>query len=257
MLTFGKRNLLDNIGILRMNFKSILFFLIFFPLVTLANTNPSQYIVGVDLGLAKPTNISGSTFPLGYSTFSYGSNTNDIRALISGISISKLFTINQLNSFQIGLSAHYIPNMNVQGSLEQGISPPFFQSTYSYSINSYQYLLDAKLRWQFYNRFFPYIYLGVGVASNRAHSFSTAVPAYLTVTPQYSNNTTTSFAYSTGLGVDYFVLSKLSVGIGYRFINLGKVGLGSGVIRNTNVAAKLTQSNLYLNTFLAQLNYFI
>jgi opacity protein-like surface antigen len=243
-------------------FKYILFFSILIPIVALANNPPSlltsrQYSVGLDLGVAKSTNLGNSTtFPLGYSTYSYSSSTHNVDALVSGISISKILTIAPLDTLQIGVSAHYISNMTAKGNLEQCISS-YYQSTYFYHINSHQYLAEAILHHQFYDRYFPYIYLGLGIASNKAYNYSTTIPDYLTVTPEYSNKTTNSFTYSLGLGVDYFVIPRLSIGIGYRFINLGKVGLGPGVIRNTNVSAKLMQSNLYLNTFLAQLNYFI
>jgi len=223
--------------------------------VSLLNNNP--YSLGLDLGLAKPTNIGKSTtFPLGYSTFAYSSNNNDTHAVISGVSVNKTLPINSLYTLQAGISYHYISGMNAKGNLEQGISSPYYQSTYSYRVKSSQYLVEAKLHRQFYH-YFPYVFLGLGMASNSAYSYSTAVPNYLTVTPNYSDRTTNSFSYSLGIGVDYFVMPKLSIGLGYRFINLGKVGLGTGVIRNTRVGAELTQSNLYINTLLAQLNYFI
>lgn len=240
----------------------VLFFLVFVPMASLAKDSVSllnnhPYSVGLDLGIAKPTNIGQSTtFPLGYSTFSYSSNSNDARALISGVSVNKTLTINSLYTLQVGVSYHHISSMDVKGNLEQGISPPYYQSTYSYNVTSSQYLVEAKLRRQFY-RYFPYVFLGLGVASNRADNYSTTVPSYLTVTPDYSNKTTNSFTYSLGIGVDYFVMSRLSIGLGYRFINLGNVGLGTGIIRNMSVGAELTQSNLYVNTLLAQLNYFI
>ena len=243
--------------------KSILFFSTLIPALTLADNTllPStnrQYSIGLDFGVARPTNIANSsTFKSGYSTFSYGSNTNSIYASISGISVNKILTIAPLYSLQAGVSFHHISSMDVNGNFEQGISPPYYQSTYSYSVNSSQYLIDAKLRRQFCNLLFPYLYLGLGIASNRAFDYSASVPDYLVVTPLYKDKTTNSFTYSVGLGVDYFVKSNVSLGVGYRFINLGKLGLGTGAIRNTTVGTKLTQSNLYINTLLAQLNYFI
>lgn len=243
-------------------FKHILFFSTLIPAVVLANNSPSlsnngQYSLGLDFGIAKPTNIGQpTTFPLGYSTFSYSSNTENSHALVPGVFINKVFSISSLYTVQVGLSAHYLSNMDAQGNLTQGISPPYYPSTYSYNINSNLYLIDAKLRHQF-NRCFPYIYLGMGMASNRAYNYSTTIQDYLVVTPTYSNKTTNSFAYSIGFGIDYFVTPKLSLGIGYRFINLGNIGLGAGIVRNINVGAKLNQSNLYVNTWLTQLNYFL
>jgi opacity protein-like surface antigen len=241
----------------------ILFFLTLISINTLADTDTSfltsdSYSVGLDLGMAKPTSIGDSTsFPLGYSTFSYSPGSNDIYTSISGISLNKLFALAPAYTLQVGLSYHYISRMNINGNLEQGITPPRYQSSYSYRINSSQYLVEAGLFRQFYDRFFPYIYLGAGVASNSAYDYSTTVPAYLTVTPDYSNKTRNSFTYSLGLGVFYFIAPKVSLGLGYRFIDLGRAGLSTGIIRNTPLDAKLTQSNLYMNALLAQINYFI
>jgi opacity protein-like surface antigen len=145
--------------------------------------------------------------------------------------------------------------MDVDGTLMQGIVPPYYQANYSYNIESSQYMIDAKLRRQFKTLIFPYIYLGLGIASNSAFNYETNVPAYLTVTPTYSNKTIYAFTYSIGLGIDY-VMQNMSLGLGYRFINLGKIGLGNGRIRNTSVGSVLTQSNLYMNALLIQCNYF-
>lgn len=243
-------------------FRRILFFcLCFFPTLTFANrsiVNQNPYSVGLELGTIKPTNLGNSTsFPIGFSTFSYGSNTNDSHATFFGVSANKIFTLAPRYSAQIGASYHYISNMNVEGNLLQGVSTPYYQANYSYTVNSSQYLIDTKLRQEFRRNLFPYLYLGLGVASNSAFNYETTVPAYLTVTPTYKNKTTYAFSYSAGAGIEYVIQSKLSIGLGYRFINLGGMGLGSGTIRNTAVKAALSQSNVYLNSLLAQLNYYI
>lgn len=234
--------------------KFFLFFVCFLPTIVFAYTGS----VGLDVGVAMPTNAGKSaTFPLGFSTFSYSPNTNIDHDYISGISFNKMFVLAPLYSAQLGASYHYLSSMNVKGSLLQGVAPPFYQASYAYSINSSQYMIEAKLRREFQSQFFPYAYLGLGLAANSAFDYTTNVPAYLTVTPDYSNKTTYVFTYSLGIGMDYLVVPKLSVGLGYRFINLGSTGLGKGTIRNTSTTAALTQSNLYVNSLLVQLNYFI
>ncbi len=229
-------------------------FLLFLPTIAFAYTDTA----GLDFGVAVPTNAGKSaTLPLGFSTFSYTPNTNIDHDYISGISFSRMFALAPLYTAQIGASYHYLSNMDVKGNLMQGVSPPLYQANYSYNINSSQYMIDAKLRHEFQSRFFPYVYLGLGLAANSAFDFTTSVPAYLTVTPDYSNKTTYAFTYSLGIGIDYLVVPKLSVGLGYRFINLGCTGLGNGTVRNTSTKAALSQSNLYVNSLLVQLNYFI
>lgn len=234
--------------------KFFLLFICFLPTIAFSYTDS----VGLDFGVAMPTNVGNSaTFPLGFSTFSYSPRTHINCDYISGISFNRMFVLAPLYSAQIGASYHYLSNMDVKGDLMQGIAPPFYQANYYYRINSSQYMIDAKLRREFQSRFFPYVYLGLGLSANSAFNYTTNVPAYLTVTPDYSNKTTYAFTYSLGIGMDYLVVPKLSVGLGYRFINLGNTGLGKGMIRNTSTKAALTQSNLYVNSLLVQLNYFI
>jgi opacity protein-like surface antigen len=243
--------------------KLFLSFICFLPAITLADNNASltdknAYSIGMDLGVAIPTQAGNSvTFPLGYSTFSYSPNNNNGHTYITGISFSKMFALAPLYAIQVGASYHYISNMGVKGNLMQGISPPYYQANYSYVINSSQYLIEAKLRRQFHTNYFPYFYFGLGLAANSAFDYTTNVPPYLAVTPSYSNKTTHAFTYSIGIGIDYAIMSKLTLGLGYRFIDLGETGLGSGRIRNTSINAMLTQSNFYLNSLVAQLNYFI
>jgi len=240
--------------------KNFLFFLTLVPAAALASITSfnGQYSVGLDMGLARPTNIGRSTvFPLGFSTYLYGSNTSDIDSLFTGISVSKTLKMDSPDILRIGVSAHYISGMNAEGNLQQGISPPYYPSKWSYSIDSFQYLLDVKWSRPVRSQYFPYIYLGLGMASNRAYDYATTIPDWLTATPEYKSHTTHSFAWSLGLGVDYSVMPRLSLGFGYRFMNLGKVGLGPGFIQGSNAGTRLTQPNLYNNIFLAQLNYFI
>jgi hypothetical protein len=140
---------------------------IFFPIITFADNkivllNDNSYSIGLDLGIVKPTNLGPSTtFPLGYSTFTYSPDTNNIQNLFPGISLNKNLALIPSYTLQVGISYHYIPPMNVNGNLEQGISPPYYQSTYAYEMKSSLYLLEAKIHRQGYNHLFPYFYLAL------------------------------------------------------------------------------------------------
>lgn len=237
-------------------------FILFLPSLNLASKQialpDNSYTLSADLGVGNPTKLGSSTqFQLGYSTFIYNPKNSYEWPFYGGIAIDKNIIKNAYYLFQLGLSYHYFSPMSVNGNLKQGITPPYYQANYTYSINSSQFLAEAILRQAWYQALSPYFILGLGVAFNYAQNYSTNVPAYLTVTPSYSNNTTKSFSYALGLGLDYLIDPKLSIGIAYRFINLGFAGLGSGKIRYTSVSDKLNQSNLYINTLAVQLNYFI
>lgn len=227
--------------------------------LTLLNTNDYDYIVGIDLGVGYPSNLGNSAqFPVGLSTFTYEPRNNNNYPFYGGISIDKnILLINNAYLLQAGLNYSYLSTMVVNGNISQGIEPPYYQANYTYAVNSTQLFVEAKLRHMQYQMFSPYFVLALGAAFNHAKNYSTNIPAYLTVTPMFTNNNTSSFAYALGLGFDYRIGPKLSLGLIYRFINLGEMSLGGGKIRETSVSNPFKQSNLYINTLAVHLNYFI
>lgn len=239
----------------------IIFFLfsnVIFALEKIELTHNDPYMVGVDLGVGHPGKLGNSTqFSLGYSTFIYHPKDDNSWPFYGGVSISKNLIQKIFYTIQSGISYHYFSPMRVKGTLLQGITPPHYQANYFYAITTSQVLFETLLRQPWNHCFSPYITIGLGVALNHARNFSTDVPAYLTLTPSYRNNTTTSFSYVIGLGFDYLIDPKLSLGMSYRFNNLGSAGLGKGQIRDTYVGEKLRQSYLYVNTLAVHLNYFI
>ena len=221
-------------------------------------TLPERYYVfGVDFGITRSQNLGNSTsFPLGYSTFIYQGNNDTVSPLRFGISISKNISVSQLDAVRLGLSYHYITNMAINGLLEQGISPPYSSFTYAYKINSAQLLAEAKVLHQWRKKLYPYITGAIGSGFSRALEFKTNVPNYLTLTPYYENHATTSLSYTLGFGIDLLALQSCSLGVGYRFSNLGHISLGRGQIRNTQIASQLNQSHLYLNSVQVELNWY-
>ncbi|RJT48791.1 outer membrane protein [Legionella taurinensis] len=222
-----------------------------------ADPGDKRFVFGLDAGAAKTKQLSQSAhFQLGYSTFNYlpDSDTSTMRY---GISLGRRFLLNPLNSVIIGLSYHQFSDMKVRGTLQQGISPPLYSANYEYTIQLSQLLVDAKLQHQWGQRFYPYLTAGIGGGFNRAEHFYTTVPGYLTVTPTYANHRRSSLSYALGLGIDTLVAPHVTVGIGYLFSDLGRVGLGSGVIRQTRVSNYLSQSHLHMNTVLAQISWSI
>lgn len=217
-----------------------------------------SYTLSVDLGVGHPTKLGNSTqFQLGYSTFTYHPKNSYEWPFYGGIAIDRNVIKNTLYTVQLGLSYHYFSPMSVNGNLKQGISPPYYQANYTYAINSSQFLAEAILRRSWNQMLSPYVILGLGAAFNYAQNYSTNVPAYLTLTPSYSNRTRSSFSYAAGLGVDYLIDPKLSIGLAYRFVDLGAAGLGTGKIRYKQVSDKLQQSNLYVHVLAIHFNYFI
>ncbi|WP_133128498.1 outer membrane protein [Legionella nagasakiensis] len=218
----------------------------------------SQYGLIFDLGWSKTRDIGEYTaFPLGYSTFIYNPLKKTNYPARYGATFSKIIKGSEKNLLQVGLSYHQIQRMNVDGKLYQGISPPYYMSSYSYRIRSAQLLAEGKWLHEFHHRYFPYLIGGAGVAFNKAQDFTTSIPDYLTVTPSYGNHSNMPFSYTIGLGLDYLLTPNISVGLGYRFSDLGTVKLGAGYIRNTKVPISPSQPHLYLNTLLVSVNCFL
>jgi opacity protein-like surface antigen len=221
------------------------------------NADYYRYIIGLDIGISATTTLGNTTsFPLGYSTFNYSANNTIDDPLRFGAVLRRSFQLSPHHALQLGMSYHYTTNMDVDGSLQQGISPPFYPFTYHYSIDSSQVLAEAKLLQQWRDVFYPYLIGGIGAGFNRAKNYSTSIPDYLTFTPYYVDKSTTSFSYTVGLGIDFLKFQSLSLGLGYRFSDLGRAELGNGSIRNRQIAGQLKQSHLYLNTALLEVNYF-
>ncbi len=129
----------------------------------------NKYVLGADFGISATTNSPLSrSFAVGYSTFSYHGGSNTGVPLRLGISLSKNLKLSTLNALQVGLSYHYISNVKVRGSLEQGIAPPYYSSTYAYLVNSQQLLAEAKLLHQWHDILFPYLMGGVGGGFDRS-----------------------------------------------------------------------------------------
>ncbi|KTC64720.1 Opacity protein and related surface antigens (plasmid) [Legionella adelaidensis] len=239
----------------------ILFFLLFFfSHFTYSNTpenitSDKRFVLGLDLGLtAKEQLVKSTRFPLGYSTFIYTPSKNNPARY--GVSLGRIFKLNSSNNLVIGLGYHQFNSFNVSGTLQQGISPPFFNANYQYTVQLSQLLAEAKVQHQWSPRWYPYLTAGVGGGFNKARQFSTTVPSYLTVTPAFSHHTDSSLSYMLGAGIDTVLLPNVTFGLGYVFSDLGHVGLDSGSILGGTVPNYLSQSHFYTNTFLAQLSWY-
>ncbi|MCH9756982.1 MAG: hypothetical protein K0U37_07325 [Gammaproteobacteria bacterium] len=222
-----------------------------------ASTITPTYVLGLDVGpsITQPLG-NQTTFTAGYSTFNYSKNPNASYPLQYGISLYKSTPINMLNTLQWGISYQRFTKMLANGIFSQGISPPYSPFTYTYSVKNAQLLAEAKWLHQWRHVYYPYFLGGIGPGFNTLKGYKTNVPDYLTVTPVYQNKTTYAFSYNLGLGIDKLIASNMTIGIGYRFSNLGHLGLGNGYIRNTNISNQLKQTSLSINALLIQLNYF-
>lgn len=68
----------------------------------------------------------------------------------------------------------------------------------------------------------------------------------------FERESQTNFSYSVGFGIDYHVNKTLSVGVGYRYVDMGKVKTGYNAFdnvahaRDERLNGKLTENNIFL-----------
>lgn len=161
-------------------------------------------------------------------------------------------------ALQAGIGYNQASPFSASGTFVQGADVETEDTyNYRYGILLRQLLIEGKLLYSIKEYFHPYVLVGLGAAFNKAYNYYTTVPRFLTFTRMYSNNSTTSFSYALGIGLDYDVTSQIRLGLGYRFADLGKVELGSAVIDTTSVSGTLSQSNLYTNEVLVQFTWVV
>lgn len=160
--------------------------------------------------------------------------------------------------FQGGLAYSQSGSYQAKGNFVQGADAGSAdQYTYQYKVTARELLAQAKLMRSYHDKFYPYVLAGIGGSFNQASSYATNVPPFLTFTRDYVNNTSGSFAYKVGLGMDMDVTQHARLGVAYRFSGLGQADLGSANIDNVGVSGHLSQSNLNANEVLVQLTYII
>ncbi len=192
-----------------------------------------------------------------FTTYQYASSGSSSNQAFWGGFLGTEISLQQQRFLQLGIS-FYAPNSFSSGTgiLTQGVDPASSdQFTYHYKVKNRLFLAEAKLLGKVKEHLHPYVSLGLGAAFNQAYAYTTNVPFSLTFTPEFTNHSTTSFAYSVGVGIDVDIHQNWRLGAGYRFVGLGQANLGNGLIDTTSFTSTLTQSNLYAQTVMAQLTY--
>jgi opacity protein-like surface antigen len=106
--------------------------------------------------------------------------------------------------------------------------------------------------------FVPYVKAGIGLSINSIgalHNFGYYnggnYQTYL------SGATTTSFAWDAGIGTNYYFNDKLSVGLGYCFVDVGRLTTSNAFFLNKSplTIQPLQTSHVFLNEVVASVTY--
>lgn len=219
------------------------------PFITLGGGIALTSNIGRTVNLPDP--IPG---PNGVDAYTVNHGVQTVGAVDAFVGMEYRF--HPLARLQLGLGYNQTSSYEVEGTAVQGRGSPTPSSfLYQYKIVARQYLFETKLLANLWWYYHPYIVLGAGVSQNSAFGYQTISPSVL-LQPQFANQTTGSFTYNAGFGIDIEMVADVRFGLGYRFIDFGKVQLGNAV-SNSSSSGTLSQPNFYANELLAQVTFVI
>lgn len=173
---------------------------------------------------------NNSNFPSPYDQDLY--NTDKQAQAVIGISAGYQWKFGKqwFPNYSTGLSYYYFFSTNIGDTITQNSLSEFTNYTYDWNVTSNLILAFAKANIYRYGNVLPYFNIGIGAAFNRSNDYNEKPMAGVTPreSPDFSSKTTSNFAYSLGAGIDLECTKDFLVSIGYEYIDLGKVMLGSG-----------------------------
>jgi len=198
---------------------------------------------------------NGSGFPTPYDKDIY--STNDNGQVFLGASLGRRWNRDSLwlPAFSLGGVYQYFFKNNAGGTVMQYSTPEFKNYDYQWNVSSNVILATAKLNLVQYNRLSPYVQGGIGAAFNRASGYSeTALPGVTArVSPGFTDNTSSQFAYNAGAGVDLQLAPQFIFSIGYLYQDLGDVSSGAGMQDWAGKSLHLSSS--HSNDVFVSMNY--
>lgn len=156
---------------------------------------------------------------------------------------------------QLGLGFYKSKAYVVRGSVYQFNDPNFNNLAYQYYLQSQRFIVETKLLSTIRQYFHPYLTIGAGEAINQAYQYSeTGVDSDdVPMAQGFNNHTYHSFTYQVGLGLEADLTQHLRLGGGYRYVDLGKAGLGTTPLQDSSTT--IQYQHLHVNEFLLQLSY--
>ncbi|WP_028387587.1 outer membrane protein [Legionella fairfieldensis] len=95
-------------------------------------------------------------------------------------------------------------------------------------------LLKPSVNW---GGFVPYVKGGIGIGLNkidRLQNINIPFVSPLSYNTIVSGKSSTSFAWDAGVGADYYLTNQFNIGLGYRFVDAGKLRTGSNFIETVS-----------------------
>lgn len=166
------------------------------------------------------------------------------------------FSMHQPVIGQLGVSFVDTGDTTLSGNVWEDGDPAFNNFNYTYKVNHMHVAIKGRLIGNYNTPLKPYISASAGVGCNRAHNFViTPTVSGEVAAPGFQSNTTTTFTYTLGIGLQMNITSQLQAAIGYEFADWGKVQLSRAPGQTMNQGPTL--NHLYGNEVQLSLFYVI
>jgi opacity protein-like surface antigen len=228
------------------------------PLAALAHENAWRGVGSIGGGVAWTSDLGEDEYfpiinPITDQFYNYTPADQNVAVGLWELFIGAEWTINPHWGWQMGLGYNETGHWGAKGTFVQGADPQSANEySYRYDIVGRQLMLENKFYYH-YDKAHPYLFLGLGASFNRAYDYRTNVPSFSTFTREYQDHNETNFTYAVGLGFDRDLSKHTRLGLGYRFVDLGKVSLGKALIDTTVASGTLSENHLYASEFVFQL----
>lgn len=213
-----------------------------------------------DLGVGKAYDYASS------NSFLIGSSGNVLGNLKTGNSYSTPFFFVGIGyrwaqdsnpwfpSVNMGLQHRYTSPINVFGVSQTPSVDPAPMS-YNYRLQQESWLLMTKADIYKWQRFMPYVALGLGASFNRISQLFVNSSSFANQLGG-STNLTGDFSYNVGAGIDYQVQDDFWLTLGYFYDNFGKNKIGTVYTNNTfTPLGTLENANLHASSVFLSARY--
>lgn len=128
---------------------------------------------------------------------------------------------------------------------------PFDANVNRMQVNAQRLMLNGYKDFAITDKVSVYAMAGIGLAQIDAEGYQSNPGR------RFASHTQNNLAYSLGLGVDYALSERLTLGSGYRYVNMGKVETGHNTFvnranaRDEQLKGRLSEQNLFVEARLA------
>jgi opacity protein-like surface antigen len=191
-------------------------------------------ILGIDIANIGKNQLDNTFDPLNGSNQYLATGSSHDLAGIYGLNGGYEFSLGEHTLWSFGLGIYQTSEHTSKGEawniFPDGTTDHV--ANYQYSLNAFRVMAETELGWQFNLQkasIIPFISLGIGSASNSAHSYEeTAITSVNSLEAGFRSNTKTNFAYQLGAGLNYqFENNQDRLGLAYRYADLGNAEFDS------------------------------